>query len=63
MGALVAMVPAKFGSNKREGNRRWAGEGDFVVARQREGRRKRGFLNAMATLKSLLWTIKQDLFR
>lgn len=54
MGALVAMVPAKFGSNKREGNRRWAREGDFVVARQRKGRRKGGFLSAMATLKSIL---------
>lgn len=42
LGALVAMVPAKFGSNKREGNRRWAGEGDFGVARQRIERRKRG---------------------
>lgn len=37
LGALVAMVPAEFGSNKREGNRRWAEEGDSG--------------NAMATLK------------
>lgn len=51
MGAPVAMVPAKFGSNKREGNRRWAKEGEFVVARQRKGRSKGGSLCPIATLK------------
>lgn len=47
LGALVAMVPAKFGSNKRERNRRWAREGYFWVARQRIERKKGGFLNAL----------------
>lgn len=42
MGALVAMVLAKFGSNKREGNRRWDGEGDSVVARPTKGKEKGG---------------------
>lgn len=50
MGALVAMVPAEFGSNKREGNRRRGGEGDFGVARERTGRRKGGLQSTMATL-------------
>lgn len=36
------MVAAEFGSNKREGNRRRTGEGDFGVARK--GTEKGGFL-------------------
>lgn len=39
LGARVAMVAAEFGSNKREGNRRWTGEGDFGVARKGTERR------------------------
>lgn len=36
LGALVAMVPAEFGSNKREENRQWVGT--LWGGGQREGR-------------------------
>lgn len=59
LGALVAMVPAEFGSNEREANRRWAGEGDTGVAKTeaREMERRAGgggVLGVIATLKSIL---------
>lgn len=57
------MVPAKFGSNKREGNELWAREGDFGVAREK----KRGVPECYGNLKInpvvLKESNKKDLFR
>lgn len=51
LGALVAMVPAEFGSNKREANRRWGWGGGLWGGKTEAREKERGVPECYGNLK------------